>query len=62
MGNTYKHKILGKWKNGVITEVPLFIQKFWDRWNFSVDEAKETRIRKREKILNKEMKDNLFNR
>lgn len=57
MSNTYKHKILGKWKNGIINTVPLFIQKFWDRWNFSVDEAKEERIKKREKILNKEMKE-----
>ena len=59
MSNTFKHKDLGRWKNGAgnITER---LNNLFDRHNFEVGERRARRIDKKVKILNKLEDDEIF--
>lgn len=57
MSNTYKHKNKGKFNNGLLEEVPQSLQNMWDRSNNDLDEFRALKKNKTEKILDKEMKE-----
>jgi len=53
MSRTHRHKILGKWNNGLIdrNDVPINIRKFWKRINWDIGEFKALRLKKMEQII-----------
>ena len=59
MANTFKHKIRIKYQLGLVENVPISIQKYWNRINFDKGEFLVLRAKKREQILNNEMNNQL---
>ena len=59
MSNTFKHKINTKYRLGLVKNVPISIQKYWDRINFDKGEFLALRAKKKEQILDNEMNNQL---
>lgn len=55
MSDTFKHKINTKYRLGLIDKVPISMKKFWNRINFDKGEFLSLRIKKKEKIIDKEV-------
>jgi hypothetical protein len=59
MSNSRLHKLLGLWKNVGIDPIPFKLQRYFDRFNFDIPEGKLERNKKKDRILNKEMNNEL---
>ena len=61
MSNTYKHKLNGKFHNGLIqaNEMPMNILFYWNRMNFWTGHFRNIKKQKIENILDKEMQNEL---
>lgn len=59
MSNTNLHKDKGKFNNGLLEEVPRNLQNMWDRHNNELGEFSAIKKNKTEKILDKEMKEEI---
>ena len=59
MSNTNLHKNKGKFNNGLLEEVPRNLQNHFDRSNWDIDEFRALKKNKTEKILDKEMKEEI---
>ena len=57
MSNTNLHKDKGKFNNGLLEEIPRNLQNHFDRSNWDIDEFRALKKYKTEKILDKEMKE-----
>ena len=55
MSNTHRHKIIGKFMNGLIEmkDIPMSVKLFWNRHNGSLGEYRHKRIVKRIKDIDK---------
>ncbi|KAF5072890.1 hypothetical protein DSECCO2_197780 [anaerobic digester metagenome] len=56
MARTYIHKLEQQCRNRGYTDIPLVLQKKYDRHNFEVGEDRCNRNKLREKIINRETK------
>ena len=61
MSNTFKHKLNTKYRLGLVENVPISIKKFWNRMNFDKGKFLALRAKKKEKILDTEMNNQLNN-
>lgn len=61
MSDTHNHKIEGKFNQGVISEVPENIRSKWRRHNDDVAEFKQLKLELYEKIIDREVKEELKN-
>ena len=59
MSNTNLHKDKGKFNNGLLEEIPRNLQNHFDRHNNELGEFSALRKSKTEKILDKEMKEEI---
>ena len=59
MSNTNLHKDKGKFNNGLLEEIPRNLQNYFDRSNWDIDEFRALKKNKTEKILDKEMKEEI---
>ena len=59
MSRTNLHKDKGKFNNGLLEEVPRNLQNMWDRHNNELGEFSAIKKNKTEKILDKEMKEEI---
>ena len=59
MSNTNLHKDKGKFNNGMLVEIPRSLQNMWDRYNNEIGEFSAIKKNKTEKILDKEMKEEI---
>ena len=59
MSNTNLHKDKGKFNNGLLEEIPRNLQNHFDRSNWDIDEFRALKKNKTEKILDKEMKEEI---
>lgn len=59
MSDTYLHKDKGKFNNGLLEEIPRNLQNHFDRSNWDIDEFRALKKNKTEKILEKEMKEEI---
>lgn len=59
MSNTNLHKDKGKFNNGLLEEIPRNLQNYFDRSNLDIDEFRALKKSKTEKILDKEMKEEI---
>lgn len=57
MSKTYIHKDKGKFNNGLLEEIPRNLQNHFDRHNNEIGEFSAIKNNKTEKILDKEMKE-----
>lgn len=55
MSNSRKHKAKGKFNNGLLDKVPRDLENMFDRSNWDVGEFRARKKNKTEKILVKEM-------
>jgi len=62
MSNTTKHKIEGKFRNGLISlsKIPLNIYKLWNRHNFDIGYHKKEKQKTKEKIIEKEFQQQML--
>ena len=56
MSNTKKHKDQGKFNNGLLNELPIYLEKMFNRWNWDVGEFRKAKKDLKEKIADKELK------
>ena len=59
MSRTNLHKDKGKFNNGLLEEIPRNLQNYFDRSNWGIDEFRALKKNKTEKILDKEMKEEI---
>lgn len=59
MSNTNLHKDKGKFNNGLLEEIPRNLQNHFDRHNNELGEFSAIKKSKTEKILDKEMKEEI---
>ena len=59
MSDTNLHKDKGKFNNGLLEEIPRNLQNHFDRSNWDIDEFRTLKKSKTEKILDKEMKEEI---
>ena len=59
MSNTNLHKDKGKFNNGLLEEIPRNLQNYFDRSNWDIDDFRVLKKSKTEKILDKEMKEEI---
>ena len=59
MSDTNLHKDKGKFNNGLLEEIPRNLQNYFDRSNWDIDEFRALKKSKTEKILGKEMKEEI---
>ena len=59
MSNTKKHKDQGKFNNGLLNELPIYLEKMFDRWNWDVGEFRKAKRELKDKIAEKELKEQL---
>ena len=59
MSDTNLHKDKGKFNNGLLEEIPRNLQNYFDRSNWDIDEFRALKKNKTEKILDKEMKEEI---
>ena len=59
MSNTNLHKDKGKFNNGLLEEIPRNLQNHFDRHNNELGEFSALKKNKTEKILDKEMKEEI---
>ena len=59
MSNTKKHKNKGKFNNGLLEELPRDLEKMFDRWNWEVGEFRKAKRELKDKIAEKELKEQL---
>ena len=59
MSNTNLHKDKGKFNNGLLEEIPRNLQNYFDRSTWDIDEFRALKKNKTEKILDKEMKEEI---
>ena len=59
MSNTNLHKDKGKFNNGLLEEIPRNLQNYFDRSNWDIGEFSALKKNKTEKILDKEMKEEI---
>ena len=59
MSDTNLHKDKGKFNNGLLEEIPRNLQNYFDRSNWDIDEFRALKKSKTEKILDKEMKEEI---
>jgi hypothetical protein len=56
MARTHIHKFERKFNKGIINDIPLALQKKFDRHNFEVGEDRHKRNQLKERIINRETK------
>jgi hypothetical protein len=58
MGNTYKHKLIGKFKNNIddYNDLDINIKKMFSRKNWDIGEGRKDKKNKIDKISNKQFK------
>ena len=56
MSNTKKHKLKGKFNNGLLEEIPIELENFFDRHNKDKGEYRKLKKELREKIAKKELR------
>ena len=59
MSRTNLHKDKGKFNNGLLEEIPRNLQNYFDRSNWDIGEFRALKKSKTEKILGKEMKEEI---
>ena len=59
MSRTKKHKDKGKFNNGLLKELPIYLEKMFDRWNWEVGEFRKAKRELKDKIAEKELKEQL---
>lgn len=59
MSDTFRHKNKGKFNNGLLDEIPRDLENMFDRSNWDVGEFRARKKNKTEKILDKEMKEEI---
>ena len=59
MSDTNLHKYKGKFNNGILEEIPRNLQNYFDRSNWDIDEFRALKKKRKEKILDKEMKEEI---
>ena len=59
MSNTNLHKDKGKFNNGLLEQIPINLQNHFDRHNNELGEFSAIKKSKTEKILDKEMKEEI---
>ena len=59
MSNSFLHKNKGKFNNGLLEEIPRNLQNHFDRHNNELGEFSAIKKSKTEKILDKEMKEEI---
>lgn len=59
MSDTNLHKDKGKFNNGLLEQIPRNLQNHFDRSNWNIDEFRALKKNKTEKILDKEMKEEI---
>lgn len=59
MSNSRKHKAKGKFNNGLLDKVPRDLENMFDRSNWDVGEFRARKKNKTEKILDKEMEEEI---
>ena len=59
MSNTKKHKDQGKFNNGLLNELPIYLEKMFNRWNWEVGEFRKAKRELKDKIAEKELKEQL---
>lgn len=61
MSNTFKHKLNTKYRLGLVEKIPISMKKYWNRMNFDKGKFLALRAKKKEKILDTEMNNQLNN-
>ena len=56
MSNTKKHKDQGKFNNRLLNELPIYLEKMFNRWNWEVGEFRKAKKDLKEKIADEELK------
>ena len=56
MSNTKKHKDQGKFNNGLLNELPIYLEKMFNRWNWEVGEFRKAKRELKDKIADEELK------
>lgn len=56
MSNTKKHKLKGKFNNRLLEEIPIELENFFDRQNKDKGEFRKLKKELREKIAEKELR------
>ena len=59
MSDTKKHKNKGKFNNGLLEELPIYLEKMFNRWNWEVGEFTKAKRELKDKIAEKELKEQL---
>ena len=59
MSNTHKHKNRAKYIKYLLDKTPQKLQNYFDRSNWDIDEFRALKKSKTEKILDKEMKEEI---
>ena len=59
MSNSRKHKLKGKFNNGLLNEIPRDLENMFDRSNWDLGEFRARKKNKTEKIFDKEMKEEI---
>lgn len=55
MSNTYKHKLNGKFNNGLLEKPPQSLKNSWDRYNFDFGKYRKKKKKILLEILDKEI-------